>query len=249
MLLYGSIVINLSSSGFISNLMEYWLFRSHNSPGWNVPSARFSHTLWNEQNVTVELSTGFMNFKYFSAVKWGTWRVVKGGQGAGSRWGYYGILSVWEIMNAWLIQVHSWPAVHVQAEWNIFLCPTLNNWSFCNCKQKVFRTLLSQHACVRLKFHVILFIQQNLHCFSVTMHSCCFNFFTNLILRLVDLSEPFLLATLNLHLFKLFFFLCEFFIPAWNYFHLLWVEISAQLFVASEEVTGSCFVGNSVCAF
>lgn len=185
--------------------MEYWLFRSHNSPGWNVPSARFSHTLWNEQNVTVELSTGFMNFKYFSAVKWGTWRVVKGGQGAGSRWGYYGILSVWEIMNAWLIQVHSWPAVHVQAEWNIFLCPTLNNWSFCNCKQKVFRTLLSQHACVRLKFHVILFIWQNLHCFSVTMHSCCFNFFTNLILRLVDLSEPFLLATLNLHLFKLFF--------------------------------------------
>lgn len=192
--------------------MEYWLFRSHNSPGWNVPSARFSHTLWNEQNVTVELSTGFMNFKYFSAVKWGTWRVVKGGQGAGSRWGYYGILSVWEIMNAWLIQVHSWPAVHVQAEWNIFLCPTLNNWSFCNCKQKVFRTLLSQHACVRLKFHVILFIRQNLQCFSVTMHSCCFNFSTNLILRLVDLSEPFLLATLNLHLFKLFFFsLCEFF--------------------------------------
>lgn len=212
MLLYGSIVINLSSSGFISNLMEYWLFRSHNSPGWNVPSARFSHTLWNEQNVTVELSTGFMNFKYFSAVKWGTWRVVKGGQGAGSRWGYYGILSVWEIMNAWLIQVHSWPAVHVQAEWNIFLCPTLNNWSFCNCKQKVFRTLLSQHACVRLKFHVILFIQQNLHCFSVTMHSCCFNFFTNLILRLVDLSEPFLLATLNLHLFKLFFF------PLWIFY-------------------------------
>lgn len=25
-----------------------------------------SHTLWNEQNVTAELSANFMNFKYFS---------------------------------------------------------------------------------------------------------------------------------------------------------------------------------------
>lgn len=230
MLLYGSIVINLSSSGFISNLMEYWLFKSHNSPGWNVPSARFSHTPWNEQNVTVELSTGFMNFKYFSAVKWGTWRLVNDGQGAGSRWGYYGILSVWEIMNAWLIQVHSWPAVHVQTEWNIFLCPTFNNWSFCNCKQKVFRTLFSQHACVRLKFHVIVFIWQNLLCFSVTMHSCHLNFSTNLILCLVNLRESILLVTLSLHIFKHPFFPCEIFKPDWNYFHLLWIEISAQHF-------------------
>lgn len=71
--------------------------------------------------MTAELSASFMNFKYFSLQKkgggkWGTWRVVNGGLGTSSQSGYYGILGVSKIMNASLMQVHSWPTVQVPVE-------------------------------------------------------------------------------------------------------------------------------------
>lgn len=129
-----------------------------------------SHTLWNEQNVTAELSASFMNFKYFSlhTHKKGTWRVVSDGLGASSHSGYYGILGVSEIMNAWLLQVHSWPTVHVQAEQTVPLCvQNLTIGHFVVASREVFRMQLSQHTSARFEFSIIISIQQNLYWYFV----------------------------------------------------------------------------------
>lgn len=64
-----------SFSGFISNLMDV-VIQAQEWLQWKGLFCSLSHTLWNELNVTVELSTSFMNFKSCLVINWGAWYAV-----------------------------------------------------------------------------------------------------------------------------------------------------------------------------